>query len=110
MIITFQNLKFEKECNEQKALVRRHGKRRAQLIKRRLDDLRAADNLEIMRNLPGRCHELKGNLAGLLAIDLEHPYRLIFEPDHDPIPKKGNGGLNWSRVTAIRILRVEDYH
>ncbi len=111
VIILFQSRKFAKECNEQQLLVRRHGPRRAKLIRRRLDELRAAETLEIMRSLPrARCHELKQNRAGTLAVDLDHPYRLIFEPANDPIPTKGDGGLNWKRVTAIRILGVEDYH
>ena len=26
----------------------------------------------------GRCHALKGNRKGQYAVDLEHPYRLVF--------------------------------
>lgn len=77
---------------------------------RRLDDLRAAANLETMRKLPGRCHELKAERAGQLSIDLKHPMRLIFEPDHDPTPTKQDGGIDWLEVTCIKILEIEDYH
>lgn len=41
--------------------------------------MRAAPTLEAMRNLPGRCHELRGNRGGQLSIDLDGPYRLLFE-------------------------------
>jgi proteic killer suppression protein len=109
--ISFQSRKMAKEFNEQTQLVRRHGPRRAKLIRRRLDELRAAETLEVMRTIPGaRCHELHQNLAGKLAVNLDQPYRLIFEPAHDPMPAKDDGGLDWTRVTAIRILSVEDYH
>jgi proteic killer suppression protein len=109
--ITFQSQKMAKEFNEQKLLVRRYGSQRATLIRRRLDELRAAETLEVMRSLPrARCHELHQNLAGKLAVNLDQPYRLIFEPDHDPVPTKADGGLDWTGVTAIRILSVEDYH
>ena len=54
--ITFASNKFEKECNSQRLLVRQQGADRAKRIRRRLDDLRAADCLEDMRPLPGRCH------------------------------------------------------
>ena len=57
-----------------------------------------------------RCHELKGNREGKLAVNLGHPYRLIFEPANNPIPRKPDGGLDWTGVTAIRVLTVEDYH
>jgi len=36
---------------------------------------------------------------------------MVFESANDPVPKKKDGGLDWSRVTAIRILELsEDYH
>lgn len=43
-------------------------------------------------------------------MDLDGPYRLIFEPADDPVPTKDDGGLDWSRVTTIRALGVEDTH
>jgi proteic killer suppression protein len=48
--------------------------------------------------------------AGQLALDLDHPYRLIFEPADEPIPTKSDGGLDWNQVTAVRIIGVENYH
>jgi plasmid maintenance system killer protein len=108
--IVFLNDRLANEFNDNKALNQRYGAEQAKRIRRRLDDLLAATNLEVFRTLPGRCHELKGNLAGLLALDLQHPDRLIFEPANDPIPRKADGGLDWPKVTAVRILRVEDYH
>jgi plasmid maintenance system killer protein len=109
--ILFQDRKLAKVCNDQSLLIRRYGELRAKLLRRRLDEFRAADNLEIMRSLPQvRCHELKGNREGTLAVNLDHPYRLIFEPANDPIPRKPDGGLNWTAVTAIRVLAIEDYH
>ena len=81
------------------------------LLRRRLDDLRAADALADISHLPPtRCHELKGDREGQLAINLKHPYRLIFEPANEPIPKKEDGGLDWTKTTAILIIEVEDYH
>jgi proteic killer suppression protein len=107
----FSASKLQKECNDTKLRVRRYGPRRAELIRRRLDELRAADVLEDIRHLPGpRCHELKADRDGQLSVDLDHPYRLIFEPANDPIPCKLDGGLDWSQVTAVRILEVTDTH
>lgn len=96
--------------NSQKKLRRLHGDVRARLIGRRLDQLRAAPTLWTMRSLPGRCHELIGDRAGVLSIDLDGPYRLLFEPAHEPMPVKADGGLDWTRVTAVRILSIENTH
>jgi plasmid maintenance system killer protein len=110
MDIVFNNRKFEKECNNQRLLEKNHGTDRAKRIRRRLDNLRDANVLEDMRNLPGRCHELLQDRAGQLSLDLDHPYRLIFEPADEPIPTKPDGGIDWNKVTAVRILGVEDTH
>lgn len=63
-----------------------------------------------MRTLPGKCHELDGDRVGQLAMLLPDRKRLVIEPDADPIPKKDDGGLDWSRVDAIRIVEICDYH
>jgi len=98
------------DWNDSKRLLRLHGAQRARLIRRRLDDLKAAANLQVMRALPGRCHELKGKMAKQLSVDLDGPYRLIFKPAHNPLPEKADGGLDWEQVTAITLLGVVDTH
>lgn len=94
-------------------MVQTHGPKRTQLLKVIMTQLRAAPNLGIFAppySPPHRCHELKGNKKGLLSVDLDHPYRLLFEPTNDPIPMRPEGGLDWSQVTAIEIKGVEDTH
>lgn len=111
MDIIFITSKLEKVFNNQKLLVRTYGEQQAIRIRRRLDELRAAVTLEDLRYLPqARCHELRGNRAGQLSVDLVHPYRLIFTPAHNPVPRKADGGLDWSRMTAVEIIAVEDTH
>jgi proteic killer suppression protein len=81
------------------------------LIRRRLDDFAAAQVLSDISKLPQvRCHELSGDRSGMLAVDLEHPYRLIFIPADDPIPLKADGGLDWNNVRTIKIVEIADYH
>ncbi len=83
----------------------------AEKIQQRLTELNIAETLADMRNFPAaRCHELTGNLAGKLAVDLVHPDRLVFSPDHDPRPELPDGGLDWQRVTKIVIEGIGDYH
>lgn len=110
MEILFSNSRLEKECCDSKIRRKRHGDERARRLGRRLDDLQAAATLSVMRTLPGRCHELTADRKGQLALDLDGPYRLIFEPTHEPLPLDENGSLDWDRVTSIRILLIGDYH
>lgn len=111
MVILFKTAKLKKECNNENPMIKRFGALRAKLLKRRLNELQAAASLNVLRFLPQvRCHELKGNRKGQLSVDLDHPYRLIFEPADNPIPKKPDAGLDWNKVTTIKIVGVEDTH
>src|SRR6266568_2010221 len=109
MDIVFRNPKIEKEFNDERALRLNRGEHQAMLIMRRLAELSAADNLEIIRHLPGpRCHELKGDLSGQLSVDLDHPYGLIFVPEHEQLRLLRDGGPDWRQVTRVKILGVQD--
>ena len=111
MNIRFKSKKLQKEFNDDRLLQRAHGKKRAGLIRARMDDFLAADNLEDLSPLPpSRCHPLSGKLKGKFAVDLDHPYRLIFEPLHNPLPLKPDGGIDLSQITNITIIEVKDYH
>lgn len=111
MIILFASTKLQKECNDARLLVKKHGALRAKLIQKRLSELQAATVLNDLRNLPQvRCHELHGNRKGELSVDLDHPYRLIFEIADNPIPAKPDGGLDWMKATAVCIKGIEDTH
>jgi plasmid maintenance system killer protein len=114
MNIRFKNKKLEKSFNEGAQLEKLHGALRAKKIRLRMKELRAASTLMDLwppKSPPARCHELiEGQRSGQLSVDLDHPYRLIFVPDHDPLPVREDGGLDWSKVTGILILRVEDTH
>lgn len=113
MKIDFVDRRLEKQCNDEKKLVRAHGAARAKRLMARLLVLSEADNLAQLGppyRGPMRCHELKGDRQGQLSVDLDHPYRLIFEPNHNPLPLSEDGGLIWARVTAIRIVEIADTH
>lgn len=114
MDISFRSTKLEKQFNEGKQLEKVHGSRRAREIRFRMTELRAALRLKDFwppRSGPCRCHELtKGTRKGQLSVDLDHPYRLIFVPNHKPIQLKPDGGLEWEQVTGITIMGIEDTH
>ena len=114
MDILFKRKKDRDLCNKDALLRKKYqgNPRRYKLIRARLDELADAENLEVMRSIPqAHCHELKASRKGQLAVNLDQGYRMVFEPANEPIPRKPDGGLDWSRITAIRILQLaEDYH
>ena len=94
-----------------KLIQRAHGVRMARVIASRLAVLNAAATLSMVPvDRPERRHQLGGDRDEQFAVDLVHPHRLVFEPNHDPVPRRDDGGIDTDRVTSIRILEVVDYH
>lgn len=110
MDISFAKKALEKQANDLNLCSRKMGEPRATIYHRRLGALRAAHTLEDMRHMTGRFHMLTGKRKGQWACDLDQPYRLIFEPQEDPIPTLSDGSYNWGAISAIRILEIADYH
>jgi proteic killer suppression protein len=108
--IVYKSRKLEKQLTDPGEMAKSFGQL-ARKVNQRLKDLTDADNLAIMRTIPASgCHELTGNRKGELAVDVSGNYRIIFEPDHNPIPQKEDGGLDWEEVTKIQINDILDYH
>ena len=111
MNLAFKTRKLEKLCSSEGLLVGEFGKPCARKIIRRLLVLEAAERLADVPHVPpDRRHELSGERKGQLAVDVQHPFRIFFRPNHNPMPKKKDGGVNLNRVTSIEILEIGDYH
>jgi plasmid maintenance system killer protein len=111
MQIRFANAKLQKAFSVEKTLNKAFGQQMAKRIKAGLAVLLAADDLARVPTTGSiRCHQLSNNRDEQFAIDLLHPKRLVFEADHDPTPRFGNGGIDKSKVTRIVIIEVIDYH
>jgi len=108
--ISWANRRLEKTCSSDREGVKKWGPDQWKALKMRLASLRAAPTLEDMQGVPGNCHPLTADRAGEFAVDLRGPYRLIFEPENDPIPLLPDGGINQAAVTEIRIKEVDNYH
>ena len=110
MDIVFGNNKLRKSFGSDAAIQKEYG-RQAKVIKVRMAILRNAKNLaDVPTSNPERCHQLKADRKGQFAVNLKKSYRLIFEPDHEPIPRKDDGGIDLEKVTKIKIIEVVDYH
>jgi len=110
MDIRFGNKKLKKYAHDDVLAQRKLGQRRAELFKRRLDDLYSARSLEDLRYAPGHYHELVEDRKGQWACDLDQPYRLIFKPQECSIPTDNNGQYIWHEIKGIEIVEIIDYH
>jgi len=111
MVIGFDSRQLEKVFNSSKKLQAKYGARMAKDIEEKVTFLEAVATLQgVPETRPFRRHKLKGKRNHEYAIDLIHPFRLIFEPNHNPLPTMDDGGLDLARITSITILSVKDYH
>lgn len=110
MEVGFKKRKLAEVLGSDKEMRKKYG-RMAKVLRNRLVVLKAAPSLAaVPTDRPVRRHLLKGNRAGQFAVDLLHPCRLVFKPNHAPIPRLQDGGIDTERVTAITIIDVVDYH
>ena len=98
MNISYKNKKIEKVCTDAKVSDRTYGKEMSEKIHMRIDEIQAADTVEemILYHV-GRCHSLTNNRKGQFAVDLVHPYRLVFEKHGD-------------EIQVAHIMEIVDYH
>lgn len=108
MDVHFGDAKLRELCERQATAERRLGRNGARRLQSRLADLLAAGRVTDL--VAGRPHPLAGDRSGQFALDLDGGRRLVFEPDHDSVPRRSDGGIDWSRVTRVRIVFIGDYH
>ena len=106
MQVVYADKELARCAGDRAYAVRKMGQRRADVYMDRLNDLRGAANLDDLKDVPGRYHELTGNRAGQWACDLDHPYRLIFK-----LVLNSDGNVIGLIVEqTVSILEIVDYH
>ena len=106
--ILFKTDELEALCSQEKVAKRKLGAKGFKKLRTRLADLAAAENMAAV--VFGRPHQLKGDLAGCMALDLDGARRLVVEAANDPVPEKDDGGIQWDQVDTIRVVLIGDYH
>ena len=96
-------LESERTCTKE------YGSKMTRVIFRRLNELNASLSLDGMRHL-GRFHGLTGDLEGCFSLDLVHPQRLIIKPNNEDKNYLDGKTIILTKVTAVEIISIEDYH
>ena len=108
MQITYASKTIQRLCEEDKNQRKQLGEKRAKRLKNRLAELRAVENVNQLQL--GRPHALTADRAGQYSVDLDGPMRLLFEPTDQPPPTLPAGGIDWQRVSSVRLLEIGDTH
>ena len=104
------DVRLKKICEDMAVRQRLFQESASDKLALRLDDLRAAPNMEMARRLPGNWEELKGDRRGQFSCRLGNKLRLIVKPTRQPPPLKSDGGLDWPAVDALTVTVVVNYH
>ncbi len=108
MEIRFADKKLRKLCECEQMARKKLGNDCARKLKARLDDVGAGQTVAEL--VAGKPHPLTGDRAGEYAVSLAGGWRMTFSPANDPVPRHGDGGIDWRAVTIVRIESVGDYH
>jgi proteic killer suppression protein len=110
MDFSFATRKLERELTDDRAMKKAYGER-SRALQNRLSVLAVAQKLgDVPKGPPDWLEQLKGDRNEQFSVVLTKNWRLIFEVDHNPIPRRDDGGIDLDKVTAIRIVEVVDYH
>lgn len=107
MNLEFKSNKIKKQCEDPKIAQKEYGQKIGNKLTQRVIELNRAKSLSDISKLPAaRLHRLEGLRSDEYAVDLVHPFRLVFKPILD-----NEGDIN--KLECINIVRIEeviDYH
>ena len=111
MEISFKTKKLKKRFSLDKELQRAYGKPVAARIQARMSVLQNTPTLNDVPTLPPeRCHQLNTKRQGVFSVDVGDKQRLLFVPNHDPMPVTQDDSIDLMQVRSITILKIQDSH
>lgn len=98
ILIHYKSRKLRKICEDAEVATKAYGLQMAEKLQQRIDEISSAGTVEeLVQYRIGRCHSLTGKRKGQYAMDLTHPYRLVFSQEDD-------------FTVSVRIEEIVDYH
>lgn len=106
--LAFDTKALRSLCEDEAIAVDELGNELAEKLKRRVADIRAATSVNDI--LVGRPCELEDTGGNLFGITLGKGYRMVFSANHIKNPRTATGVVDWSRVSRMKLLRIEKEH
>jgi plasmid maintenance system killer protein len=114
MEVLVKDKKLKASLEDSATCQKLYGKDMAKKIRLRTDALVAAVSLVDLwppMSGPERCHELKGDMAGIFSIDVKQPYRLLFRPTEAlSVGPQVDEKQRWTSIKSIEMLGIKDTH
>ena len=98
MEVVYKNKQIQKICEINSVAIKKYGIELTKKVQIRIKLIRQFANVEqLISSGLGRCHKLIGNRKNQYALDLIHPYRLIFI-------------VIGEQIQIAEIQEIVDYH
>jgi toxin HigB-1 len=108
LIFAFDTKSLRTICENESQAKLKVGVRVAKLLKHRLADLRAATSVKDL--VAGQPHVVEGTDGYNMALELCDGFRIFFTANHTQNPITKSGNLDWTKVSRIKILRIDNDH
>lgn len=105
MELSFHTKALRDTCANAVMLKRKFAPEIAEVVRRVLADLRAASSIHEIA--PG---DVRVDVAAAcLRVKLGPRHCLRVEPNHMPVPANGNGQVDWTQVSRLKIMGIEAF-
>jgi proteic killer suppression protein len=108
VIFAFSTKAIRSLCECQAKAERELGLKAAKKLRERLADIRAASNVTDL--VAGHPREIDGGRLPNYAINLADGYRMLLCANHNEIPLTKTAQVDWSKVSRVRIHKIEVAH
>jgi toxin HigB-1 len=99
--LAFADESLRELCSKKLAAELACGVEVARSLRRRLADLRAAENVAMLVTGNARIHDKSSYI-----IDIHGPWRLIVKANHSSNPVLKNKEIDWARVTRVQVTNI----
>ncbi|NMZ58616.1 hypothetical protein [Pseudomonas nitroreducens] len=104
MELAFETEQLSELCRSDVVAYRELPRNVANVLFRRLADIRAASHI---LHLPvGKPREIESNPPGIVLVNLCDGYHLLFSAVHREIPVLTSGGVDWDYVSRVKLLKI----
>jgi hypothetical protein len=103
--LSFDQKLLRELCESDAKLKRSFGAEKAEKLKLRLADLRASP---CILDLPPVSICKYDDTDPQLIIMLSENLRIVLSMNHNVVPRLSSNGIDWSKVTRLKILRIEN--
>ena len=106
MGIAFATKRLRQLCETEVTARDALGEKVARKLRARLADLSAAQSVKDL--VAGSPREVCRDGTPAIAIKLSCGARLLFTANHSNLPMASRGGVDWSKVTRVKVICIED--